>query len=185
MRTDIASRGKRGLHFIVASVIIWCVVGFVWFLPIENILTKNLLTFCLTALLVPLAYGISGIIKAEFSTKDNPLSKLGLLFSLNQFLYILIAMWVYPTVPGKMVMVLAIIFGAHLLPFGWLYQSKAYSVMAVFIPLAALVTGIMFDAVAVSFLMVAVGIIFCGWLMTENTSITKKDEGGQEYISGY
>jgi len=32
--------------------------------------------------------------------------------------YKLIAMWIYPTVPNKMVMVLVIIFGAHLLPFG-------------------------------------------------------------------
>lgn len=44
--------------------------------------------------------------KAEFSAKDNPLNSLGILFSMNQFLYLLIAMWVYPTVPGKMVMVI-------------------------------------------------------------------------------
>jgi len=64
------------------------------------------LTFCITAPLVPLAYMISKIIKAEFSAKDNPLNSLGILFSMNQFLYLLIAMWVYPTVPGKMVMVI-------------------------------------------------------------------------------
>ncbi len=169
LKTDITRRGKRGLHFILASVIIWGAIAGIWLLPIENILTKNLLTFCATALLVPLAFVISGLIKAEFSVTDNPLSKLGLLFSLNQFLYILIAMWVYPTVPGKMVMVLAIIFGAHLLPFGWLYSSKAYSVMAVLIPIAALTTGILFDAVAVSMVMVMVEILFCIWLTFENT----------------
>ncbi len=168
LKTDITKRGKRGLHFILASLIIWSAVTGVWLLPIENILTKNLLTFCCTALLVPLAFVISGLIKAEFSITDNPLSNLGLLFSLNQFLYILIAMWVYPTVPGKMVMVLAIISGAHLLPFGWLYSSKAYSVMAVLIPLVALTIGILFEAVAVSIAMVIVEILFCIWLTSEN-----------------
>jgi len=168
LKTDSTKRGKRGLHFILASVIIWCAITGVWLLPIENILTKNLLTFCCTALLVPLAFVISGIIKAEFSLSDNPLSSLGLLFSLNQFLYILIAMWVYPTVPGKMVMVLAIIFGAHLLPFGWLYSSKAYSVMAVLIPLTALTIGILFEAVAVSIAMVVAEMLFCIWLTSEN-----------------
>ena len=174
LRIDIAKRGKKGLHFIMASVIIWCVVLIIWLLPIKDIMTKNLLTFCFTTPLVPLAYVISKIIKAEFSAKDNPLNKLGMLFSYNQFLYILIAMWVYPTVPDKMVMVLAIIFGAHLMPFGWLYKSKAYSVMSVFISFTILIIGIMFNAVVVSIVMVVFEIIFCIWLMFENKFLYKE-----------
>lgn len=170
LRTDIAKRGKKGLHFIIASVIIWCAVLVVWLLPQENTITKNLLTFCLTTPLLPLAYMISRIIKAEFSTKDNPLSKLGLLFSYNQLLYILIVMWVYPTVPDKMVMVLAIIFGAHLMPFGWLYKSKAYSVMSVLISCTVFIIGITLNAVVVSIVMIVFEIIFCIWLMLENKS---------------
>lgn len=175
-RTDIAKRGKKGLPFIIASIIIWCAVLVVWLLPQETI-TKNLLTFCFTTLLVPLAYMISKIIKADFSMNDNPLSKLGLIFSCNQFLYILIAMWVYPTVPDKMVMVLAIIFGAHLMPFGWLYKSKAYSVMSVLISFTVFIIGIMFNAVLVSIVMIAFEIIFCIWLMFENKSLNKEALG--------
>lgn len=174
LRIDIAKRGKKGLHFIIASVIIWCILLIVWLLPIENLLTKNFLTFCFTTPLLPLAYLISKMIKAEFSTNDNPLGKLGLLFSCNQFLYILIAMWVYPTVPDKMVMVLAIIFGAHLLPFGWLYQSKAYSVMSVLISLSAITTGIMFDAVVVAIVMIVFEIVFSIWLVLENKSLNRE-----------
>lgn len=174
LRIDIARRSKKGLHFIITSVIIWCAVLVVWLLPIENILTKNLLTFCFTAPLLPLAYMISKLIKAEFSAKDNPLNKLGILFSCNQFLYILIAMWVYSTVPDKMVMVLAIIFGAHLLPFGWLYKSKAYSVLSVLIALTTLITGIIFNAVVVSILMIIFEIIFSLWLILENKTLNAK-----------
>jgi len=171
LRIDISKRSKRGIHFIIGSVIIWCAVLIVWLLPIGDILTKNLLTFCFTAPLVPIAFMVSKIIKAEFSTQDNPLNKLGLLFSLNQFLYILIAMWVYPTVPDKMVMVLAIIFGVHLLPFGWLYKSRAYFVMSVIISFAALIIGIMFNAVVVSIVMIIFEITFCVWLVMENKSL--------------
>lgn len=171
LRIDIAKRGKRGLHFIIASVIIWCAVLTVSLLPTKDVLTKNLLTFCFTAPLPPLAYMISKIIKAEFSPNDNPLNKLGILFSCNQFLYLLIAMWVYPTVPDKMVMVLAIIFGAHLLPFGWLYRSKAYSVMSIVISFTLLIIGIMYNAVVVSIVMVIFEIIFSIWLMIENRSV--------------
>lgn len=44
-----------------------------------------------TALLVPLAYLISKLIGVDFQNKDNPLSNLGLLFTINQILYILIS----------------------------------------------------------------------------------------------
>ncbi|MBU3188805.1 hypothetical protein K9O30_06475 [Clostridium bowmanii] len=86
----------------------------------------------------------------------------------------LVAMWVYPTVPNKMVMVLAIIFGAHLLPFGWLYKSKAYSVMSVLISFTAVIIGIMFNAVVVSIDMVIFEIVFCMCLMFENKSLIKQ-----------
>ena len=64
--------------------------------------------------------------KCGFSKQDNLLTNLGILFSANQMLYLLIAMWIYPTVPEKMLMVIAMIFGAYLLPYGWLYKSKSY-----------------------------------------------------------
>ena len=50
-------------------------------------------------------------------------------------------------------MVLAIIFGAHMLRFGWLYKSKAYSVMVGLIFFTAITIGIIFDVFAVSLLM--------------------------------
>ena len=87
LRTDIAIRGKKGLPFIIASVIVWLAVLIVWLVPKQSTTTRNLLTFCCTAPLVPLAYMISKIIKAEFSIKDNSLSKLGFLFSYNQYLF--------------------------------------------------------------------------------------------------
>ena len=77
---------------------------------------------------MPLAYFVSKLIKVDFQNKGNPLTNLGILFSVNQILYLLIAMWVYGTVPEKMLMVIAMIFGAHLLPYGWLYKSKVYRV---------------------------------------------------------
>ena len=81
------------------------------------ILTKNLFTFVCAAVLLPLSYFVSKLINVDFQNKGNPLTELGILFSVNQALYLLIAMWIYPTIPEKMLMILAIIFGAHLLPY--------------------------------------------------------------------
>ena len=166
MRLDSSIKQKKGLHFILASIIIWVFVTWIHFTSLP-ILTKNLLTFCFTAPLLPLAFIISRIINVDFTNKGNPLTKLGLYFSFNQMLYLLIAMWVYPTVPEKMVMILAMIFGAHLLPYGWLYQSKSYIIMSVFIPITVLIIGINNPAYVVAGFMVLVEVIFSLLLVVE------------------
>lgn len=159
LRADSAIKQKEGLHFILASVIIWSAV-FIVHLTTLNILTKNLLTFCFTAPLMPLAYMISKIIKVDFTNKGNPLTNLGVLFSANQILYLLIAMWIYNAVPEKMVMILAMIFGAHLLPYGWLYKSKSYTVLSIVIPIVVLIIGLNFPPYFVAGLMIAFEVVF-------------------------
>ena len=167
LRLDCAIKQKNGLHFILASVVIWCAMIFVHASGLP-ILTRNLLTFCCTAPLVPLAYLISKAIKVDFQNKANPLTNLGILFSVNQILYLLIAMWVYPTVPEKMLMVIAMIFGAHLLPYGWLYRSKAYMAFSVAIPIAALIVGSKYSAYTLAVMMTGIEIIFSVCLVLEN-----------------
>lgn len=120
LRLDCALKQKRGLHIILTSIIIWLAIAVIHFSPI-SILTKNLFTFVCATVLLPLSYLVSNLvsklINVDFQNKDNPLTELGILFSVNQALYLLIAMWIYPTIPEKMLMILAIIFGAHLLPY--------------------------------------------------------------------
>ncbi len=166
MRLDGAIKQKKGLHFILASVIIWSAI-LVVHLTSLHILTKNLLTFCFTAPLIPLAFFISKIIKVDFTNKGNLLTNLGVLFSVNQMLYLLIAMWIYNAVPEKMIMILAMIFGAHLLPYSWLYKSKSYMVFSIVIPIAALIVGANFPAFFVAGFMIAVEIVFSLLLMVE------------------
>ncbi|HEX2946682.1 MAG TPA: hypothetical protein VHT96_12080 [Clostridia bacterium] len=166
LRLDCAVKQKKGLHFIIASVFIWIAIAVVHFTELP-ILAKDLLTFCFSAPLMPIAFAVSKIIGVDFSNKGNPLTKLGILFSVNQIVYLLIVMWVYPTVPDKMVMVLAIVFGAHLMPFGWLYKSRSYMTLSIIIPIAALIVGINFNAFIVSAMMVLFEIAFCLLLFTE------------------
>ena len=176
LRLEGAIKQKKGLHFILASIIIWIAVLVVHLTGLP-ILTKNLLTFCFTAPLVPMAYLISKAIGVDFTNKGNPLTSLGVLFSLNQMLFLLIAMWVYPTVPEKMVMVLAMIFGAHLLPFGWLYLSRSYMVLAVVISLAALIVGINFPPAAVAGMMIGFEVLFSILLAAEVRGLQAADNG--------
>src|SRR5690554_4180590 len=79
LQLDCAIKQKKGLHFILASIFIWCIVLIIHLTSLP-ILTKNLFTFCSTAPLMPLAYLISKLIKVDFQNKENPLTNLGVLF---------------------------------------------------------------------------------------------------------
>lgn len=166
LRRDCAKQQKKGLHFILASIFIWAAIWIVHLtdLPIE---TKNLLTFCVACPLMPLAWMISKLIHIDFQGKSNPLTSLGLLFSVNQILYILIAMWVFSAVPEKMLMVYAMIFGAHLMPYSWLYQSRSYMLMSIIVPILALAIGLLAQPCVLACFMLGVEIAFSFALMME------------------
>ena len=167
LRKDVAKKQKKGLHFIAASVFLWMVISCIHAssMPITS---KNLYTFCSSALLVPLAYFISKLIGVDFQNKDNSLSNLGILFTVNQILYILISMWVYAAVPDKFLMVYAMIFGAHLLPYGWLYQSKTYYALSFIISIAVLILGLCCSPLIVAVFMIIVEVVFFFCLIIEN-----------------
>ena len=150
----------------MTSIVIWGLIcaAHLTDLTIEQ---KNLITFCCSAVLFPLAWMLSKILKIDFESKGNPLSKAGLLFSINQMLYILIVMWVFAAVPEKMVMVYAMVFGAHLMPFSWLYQSKSYLILSIIIPILSLFIGLMYPPYVLAALMAIIEIVFSVFLYLE------------------
>lgn len=167
-----AVKQKKGLHFILASVVIWSILLIIHLTDLP-ILTKNIFSLCATAPLMPLALLFSKMIKVDFSNKGNPLAKLGIIISLNQLLYLPIVMWVLPTVPDKMLMVFAMVFGAHLFPFGWLYKSKTYAFMSFLITILALIVGCLYEPYVLALMMVMFEILFCILLKMELSTIAK------------
>lgn len=163
---DCARRQKKGLHFILTSILIWAMICAVHLtdMPID---TKNLITFCCSAVLFPLAWMLSKVLKIDFEGKGNPLTKAGILFSINQMLYILIVMWVYAAVPEKMVMVYAMVFGAHLMPFSWLYDSRSYMVFSVVVPILSLIVGLIYPPAVLAALMIVIEAVFSACLFQE------------------
>lgn len=163
---DCACRQKKGLHFILTSILIWAMICAVHLtdMPID---TKNLITFCCSAVLFPLAWMLSKVLKIDFEGKGNPLTKAGILFSINQMLYILIVMWVYAAVPEKMVMVYAMVFGAHLMPFSWLYASRSYMVFSIVVPILSLIVGLIYPPTVLAALMIVIEAVFSACLFQE------------------
>ena len=73
--------------------------------------------------------------------------------------------------PDKMLMVIAMIFGAHLLPYSWLYNSKTYMVLSIIIPILSLIVGLNFANYTLAIMMILIEIIFSVLLSFENKRI--------------
>ncbi len=151
LRSNIAIKQKKGLPFICASIIIWLLI-----------------------LIVIISWAIGKILKVDIFDKSNPLGNVGFLFTCNQFLYLLIVMWVFNAVPDKMVMVYAMVFGAHLLPYSWLYKSISYRIFAIIIPVLSLVIGCIFSALFIALTLILVECIFAAALFAELGRFTNK-----------
>jgi len=59
-----------------------------------------------------------------------------------------------------MLMIIAMIFGTHLLPCGWLYESRIYLSFSVAIPIVALIAGYYFSPYVLDGTMVIIDITF-------------------------
>lgn len=172
LRDDIATRQKKGLPFICASVAIWALILIVIALDLPQE-KENMLVFCCSCPLLPISWIIGKALKVDIFDKSNPLGNLGFLFTLNQLLYLLIVMWVFSAVPDKMVMVYAMVFGAHLLPYSWLYKSLSYRIFSVAIPIISLIIGCILAAYSVAVTMLIIEIIFVIVLIFETQQLIK------------
>ena len=81
-------------------------------------------------------------------------------------------MWIYAILPEKMLMIIAMIFGAHLLPYGWLYKSKSYIAFAILIPILSLMIGVNFEPYVIAIMMIGIEILFSICLIFENRKIS-------------
>lgn len=129
LRNELAIRCKNGLPFLLAATIVWSIVLVIFLLPYE-IENKNILTLFSTGITFPLAILISKVIKADWRVNDNPLGMLGLYINLAQLMYFPILFFAFIKAPNQFIIFFAVITGAHLFPYGWFYNTKAYVIMA-------------------------------------------------------
>ena len=83
-------------------------------------------------------------------------------------------MWVFSAVSNKMVMVYAMVFEAHLVPYSWLYKSLSYRIFVIAIPIVSLVVGCVFSAFSVAVTMLIIEVLFVFSLVVEVRMFMKK-----------
>ena len=178
LKTEAMILQKKGLPFMMASVVSWTAVTIVRTLPVD-IMTKNLYTFYCPGLLIPCVVVFSLMIGARpFSKRKNPFNKLGLLNTMNQMLYLLIVMWAFNQKPEAMLMLFAMVFGAHLLPFSWLYESKTYLVMSLVTTIGSMLISIFAPELYVGIFMIVCQIVMSVLLLIECKKLDRANVRG-------
>ena len=172
LKIEFAVKQKKGLPFIMASAILWFIM-LIAFLTNLNLATKNIIAMCCSALLMPVGMLFGKILKVDMFCKDNPFSSLSVVAALNQLMYLPIVLWTMYAVPDKMIMVYAIVVGAHFLPYYWIYFSPTYFYASIIIPIVSLIFGIYFSQVIVCVAFVAFDILICILLCLENKQAQK------------
>ncbi len=176
LKKDAQETQKKGLPFMLASVVIWVLIGFVHFMK-KDIMAINMYTFCCSCFLMPLAYLFSKMLGIDiFKKTGNPINKLGFLCTLNQMLYLVIVMWAFNKSPQYMLMLYEVVFAAHMFPFGWVYDSRTYITMAVVETIGAVaIFSILGNHFSIGFMIVS-QIIVCLCLAAEIRKARKKVE---------
>ena len=141
LKLELAVKSKKGADFILAACLVWFMITYIWIVG-EDTYKKSVITFMVGALLLPLAFGFSKILKTNWKVDKNPLQPLGLWLNFAQLFYFPFLIFVLLTLPDYFVMTYAIITGAHLFPYAWFYDDISYAIMAGIISASSLIIGL-------------------------------------------
>ncbi|ARF12738.1 DUF7010 family protein [Sporosarcina ureae] len=141
MRNDLSIKGRNGISFLLSASVIWVIITVIFVQSIE-ITQKNIWMLFSTGLMFPLSVGISHVLKADWKYKHNALGSLGLYLNLAQIIYFPILFWSMLQSPHNVVMIFAIITGAHFFAYGWLYNAKPYYIAAPVIAISIMFLGL-------------------------------------------
>jgi hypothetical protein len=141
LKQELSIKAKNGADFIIAASIIWFAISLIWTLSASSY-DKSVLTFIVGGMMLPLAFGLSKLLKTNWKVPNNPLQPLGLWLNFAQLFYFPFLIFVLIKQPDYFVMTYAIITGAHFFPYGWYYSEKGYSIFAGLISFGTLFFGL-------------------------------------------
>ncbi len=72
LKFEIQLQARNGIDFILSAGIVWLIIFYIWTLEYTSF-DKSIFSFMVGAILLPLAFGWSKILKTTWKVKDNPL----------------------------------------------------------------------------------------------------------------
>lgn len=146
LKYEIQLKAKNGIDFIFAASITWLGIFLIWKYVDSTSYNKSVLTFIFGAILIPLALGLSKVLKTTWKIKDNPLQPLGLWLNFAQLIYFPFLIFILVKYPDYFIMTYAIITGAHLFPYSWFYDEMGYAIAAITISVGSMLIAIFINA---------------------------------------
>lgn len=141
LKLELAINTKSGIDFIISAAIVWSIIAYIWTWPQEPF-TQSIWTFHIGMIMLPLAYGLSIILKTKWTTKTNPLQPLAIWLNFAQLFYFPFLFFILKDNPDYFVMTYVIITGAHFFPYAWFYDEMGYAIAAGIIAVGALLVAI-------------------------------------------
>ena len=176
LKLEIQLQAKNGIDFILSGGILWLIIYFLWTLDYTSY-NKSILTFMVGAILLPLALGLSKILKTNWKVKDNPLQPLGLWLNFAQLIYFPFLIFVLIKYPNYFIMAYAIITGAHLFPYAWFYDEIGYAITAILISVGSLLIALNVESEKIWFVPLFTSImlfLFAGWIFIAFKKLKEK-----------
>ena len=134
----------KGIGMPIAGMLYWIAVAVVLrsSLPMS---TALVLCFVLTGPVFPIGYVLTRAMGGDLFAKSTTLTPIGLQLAALQLFFWPVVVVVYRNAPEWVPFTLAVLFGSHFLPYGWMYRSIGYPFLAlslaVVMSVGALVSG--------------------------------------------
>lgn len=126
LRGEIAHITRRGIGMTLAACLYWLALTVVsaW----AGLQPRALAVFFLvaTTLVYPLGWLLNRLCGGDLLARGHPLAGLIAVMAATQVLGWPMLVALFARDPGLLAFALAALLGAHFLPFGWLYRSRAY-----------------------------------------------------------
>lgn len=123
-RRRLSRATMKGIGMPVAGLIYWIAVAVV----LRSFPMKTALVWCfiLTGPVFPIGYAITKAFGGDLFAKSATLTPIGIQLAALQLFYWPIIIVVYRFATEWTPFTLAVLFGSHFLPYGWMYESRAY-----------------------------------------------------------
>lgn len=173
LKLELAVQAKLGIDFILSAAIIWGLITFVWTLS-YSAYDKSIITFYVGAVMLPLAFLLSKVLKTNWKTPGNPLEPLGLWLNFAQLFYFPFLFFFLATQPNYFVMAYVIITGAHFFPYAWYYDEKGYAFSAGIISVGAFLIAIKVEPANIYYVPLFITLILMALVIWLHFSYRKK-----------
>ncbi len=171
-RDEYGTLTKKGLPFILAGALYMFFASVVVLLmPIKSAL---MLCMVATGVIFPLAFGIATLLKVNPFAPFKPLSQLGTVLAAIQLLYWPVLIIIYIEASLWLPFAMAVLFGSHFLPYGWLFKSKGYTFLGLMMPIVASVMAFGGEEFSYQFTFWAMTPLYCiaaALVMRENSQM--------------